>query len=75
MKPIQIMMDERLLEQLDADEDVLRLGRSAVFRRIAAEYIERSRRRSISNSYQKAYTGNGLGEEFSGWEQEGTWPD
>ncbi len=76
MKPIQIMMDEKLLDELDADEEVRRLGRSAVFRRMAAEYIELQRRRTISIMYRQAYgkDSEGLGKEFNGWENEGRWP-
>ncbi len=76
MKPIQIMMDEKLLNELDADEEVRRLGRSAVFRKMAAEYIEHHRRRTISNMYREAYgqDSNGLGKEFNGLENEGRWP-
>ena len=76
MKPIQIMMDEKLLAELDADEEVRRLGRSAVFRRMAAEYIEHHRRRTISSMYRQAYgkDSEGLGKEFNGWENEGRWP-
>ncbi len=76
MKPIQIMMDEDLLDELDADEDVRRLGRSAVFRRMAAEYLERHRRRVISKMYHQAYGegSEGLGKGFDGWENEGRWP-
>ena len=77
MKPIQIMMDDELLSDFDADEDVRRLGRSAVFRRIAREYLERRRRKIIADRYRRAYGGQGeaLGGEFAGWEQEGVWPD
>ena len=76
MKPIQIMMDDDLLEELDADEEVRRLGRSAVFRKMAAEYIEHHRRRIISKMYRQAYgeDSEGLGKEFTGWENEGRWP-
>ena len=75
MKPIQIMMDEKLLNELDEDEEVRRLGRSAVFRRMAAEYIEHHRRRNISIMYRQAYgkDSEGLGKEFNGWENEGRW--
>jgi len=69
-------MDEELLGELDADEEVRRLGRSAVFRKMAAEYIEHHRRRAISNMYHQAYgkDSKGLGKEFNGWEIEGRWP-
>jgi metal-responsive CopG/Arc/MetJ family transcriptional regulator len=76
MKPIQIMMDEKLLDELDAEEEVRRLGRSAVFRGLAAEYIEHHRRKTISSMYRRAYgmDSEGLGKEFTGWENEGRWP-
>jgi len=76
MKTIQITMDEKLLAQLDADEETKRDGRSAVLRRAAAEYLKRRRRQFIAQSYRRAYKGvAGLGTEFEGWEDLGQWPD
>ena len=76
MKAIQVSVDEKLLAALDADEEVRRLGRSAVLRRIAAEYLERRRRGEVRSQYQKAYgTGGGLGDEYQGWENQGAWPE
>jgi metal-responsive CopG/Arc/MetJ family transcriptional regulator len=76
MKAIQITMDEALLARLDADDEVRRDGRSAVIRRAADEYLRRRRRRAIANQYTRAYgAGASLGEEFSGWENEGSWPE
>ena len=70
------MFDDRLLERLDADPEVRRLGRSAVLRRAAAEYLKRSRRERIAAAYRRGYRdGRGLGEDFAGWEDEGTWPE
>lgn len=75
MKTIQITMDEKLLEQLDQDEETRRDGRSAVLRRAAAEYLDRRRRLAIAHRYREAYSGEaGLGQEFDGWEEQGTWP-
>jgi metal-responsive CopG/Arc/MetJ family transcriptional regulator len=75
MKTIQITIDDKLLAALDADEEVKKIGRSALFRRIAAEFLESRRRTVISNRYHKAYgDGSGLGQEFAGWERENTWP-
>ena len=69
------MMDEDLLQRLDRDSEVRRQGRSAVLRRAAAEYLRRSSARRVAEAYRKAYGGGaGLGSEFSGWEDEGTWP-
>ena len=67
-------MDEKLLEALDADDEVRRLGRSAVLRRIVADYLDQARRREILRAYRAAYAEGGLGDEFEGWEDEGEWP-
>jgi metal-responsive CopG/Arc/MetJ family transcriptional regulator len=70
------MIDETLLRRLDADEEVQRRGRSAVLRRAAAEYLRRSRSKRIAEAYRRAYGKNGgLGEEFTGWESEASWPE
>ena len=76
MKPIQVMFDEQLLKRLDSSAEVRKVGRSAVLRRAAAEYLRRSRARRIAEAYRAAYGGGaGLGEEFVGWEHEGSWPE
>lgn len=76
MKAIQITIDEKLLERLDASPEVEREGRSAVLRRAAEEYLRAQRRREIAERYRRAYAdGEGLGDEFAGWEDEGTWPE
>ncbi|MBC8131882.1 MAG: ribbon-helix-helix protein, CopG family [Deltaproteobacteria bacterium] len=76
MKAIQVTFDEKLLAQLDRDEEVRRDGRSAVLRRAAAEYLRRARKTELAKAYQAAYAGDGkLGEEFSGWEDQGAWPN
>lgn len=76
MKPVQVLFDEALLERLDADEEVRRLGRSAVLRRATAEYLRRRRARGIAMAYERAYSKRpGLGEEFPGWSDEGAWPE
>ena len=69
------MLDEKLLEALDADDEVRRDGRSAVLRRAAAEYLRRTRREAIAEQYKRAYAKEGgLGAEFEGWGEEGEWP-
>ena len=70
------MLDEELLEALDQDEVVRRLGRSAVIRRMTAEYLARCENRAVSAQYEQAngYT-DGLGTEFEGWEEQGEWPN
>ena len=76
MKAIQVMLDERLLETLDASEEVQKEGRSAVLRRAVEAYLRQHVRASIASQYRKAYRGGqGLGKEFTGWEDQGAWPD
>jgi metal-responsive CopG/Arc/MetJ family transcriptional regulator len=75
MKAVQIVLDEDLLARLDASEEVKAEGRSAVLRRAAAEYLARRRREAIADQYQKAYADSAsLGDEFEGWEDQGSWP-
>ncbi len=70
------MMDERLLQRLDADDEVRSIGRSAVLRRAAAEYLQRRRARQVSDAYARAYGhGEGFDDGFAGWEHEGAWPE
>lgn len=69
------MIDEDLLRRLDRDQEVRLSGRSAVLRKAAAAYLRRSSARRIAEDYRKAYgQGSGLGADFTGWEDEGTWP-
>jgi metal-responsive CopG/Arc/MetJ family transcriptional regulator len=76
MKPIQVMMDDRLLARLDADAEVQRVGRSAVLRRAVEEYLRRRRADRIADAYRRAYgEGGGLGPDWTGWEDEGAWPE
>lgn len=76
MKSVQVLFDETLLERLDAHEDVQKLGRSAVLRRAAAEYLRRHRARATAEGYRRAYGKfKGLGQEYRGWPEEGSWPE
>ena len=69
------MLSEELLKELDATEEVKHQGRSAVLRQAAAEYLKRRQQEEIEQRYQRAYeTEGGLGEEFAGWETQGTFP-
>jgi metal-responsive CopG/Arc/MetJ family transcriptional regulator len=75
MKRVQVMFELRLLERLDADEDVQKVGRSAVLRRIVSEYLRRKAESAIDACYRRGYAGGSpLGREFDGWEEEGVWP-
>ena len=75
MKTIQITMDEQLLARLDDDATVRQKGRSAVLREMAAEYLDRRKRKAISEQYHAAYGGErGAPRDLAGWENEGIWP-
>ena len=69
-------MDERLLERLDATDEVRQDGRSAVLRRAVAAYLRRSEHASIRARYERAYPGDDrLAKELAGWDDQGVWPD
>jgi metal-responsive CopG/Arc/MetJ family transcriptional regulator len=76
MKAIQITLDDKLLTRLDADPEVKRLGRSAVFRQAVEAYLTRRKKRAITEAYRKAY-GAALdpGVELEAWTAEGAWPE
>jgi len=76
MKAIQITVDDGLLARLDADAEVKRLGRSAVFRRAVDLYLRQRRKREIGEAYRRGYgTKGGPGREFAGWSEEAVWPE
>ncbi len=75
MKAIQVSFDERLLERLDADPEVKKVGRSEVMRRAVASYLRSRRADTIHRAYRRAYGDRvGLDEELVGWTDEGVWP-
>lgn len=75
MKAIQITVDERLLKDLDEDEEVKRHGRSAVMRRAVFEYLRKRRRKKIADAYRQAYGGRRATDvDWIGWTGS-AWPD
>jgi metal-responsive CopG/Arc/MetJ family transcriptional regulator len=74
MKAIQITVDDRLLSRLDADPEVKRDGRSAVFRRAVEAYLRQRRRATVRDAYRRAYRG-GSPSDLEGWSEEGSWPE
>jgi hypothetical protein len=47
-----------------------------VLRRAVVEYLRRKKRDTIAERYARAYGARrGLGKEFEGWEDQGTWPE
>jgi hypothetical protein len=71
------MFDDVLLARLDADDEVRQMGRSAVLRRAAAEYLRRRRIKKTADAYRQAYGGStsAVDSEFAGWPDEGAWPE
>ena len=81
MKAIQITLEEDLLRDLDADDRVKTIGRSALLRQLAREYLRRERERQIDEKYARAYGDTSPGGENrqddpdgAAWEEEGHWP-
>jgi metal-responsive CopG/Arc/MetJ family transcriptional regulator len=76
MKPVQVLFDEALLDELDADTDVQARGRSKVLRDIVAAYLKQRREVQLDAQYASGYGGEaGVSEELAGWDEEGEWPD
>jgi len=75
MKPIQVLFDEELLKRLDSDIEVKKEGRSAVLRRATVAYLRKKRSERIAEAYRRGYKDGGLGAEFEGWEDQGSWPE
>jgi metal-responsive CopG/Arc/MetJ family transcriptional regulator len=76
MKPVQVLFGDELLAQLDADDEVEKLGRSRVLRQLVTEYLAQRRRDALDAQYATGYGGDvRVHEELDGWDEEGTWPD
>ncbi len=56
-RPVQISMDEELLERIDADPEAVQDGRSAFLRRAASFYLAAKARREIDEAITTAYAG------------------
>jgi len=76
MKPVQVLFDEELLAELDADEQVQKVGRSRVLRQLAASYLKRRHEADLDARYVAGYGEDSrVSEELQGWDEEGVWPD
>jgi metal-responsive CopG/Arc/MetJ family transcriptional regulator len=56
-RPVQISLDERLLERVDADPETRARGRSAFVRSAIAQYLAAKERRQIDAWIVAAYRG------------------
>ena len=76
MKPVQIFIDEGLLADLDADEEVRQSGRSKVMRRSIVSYLQSRQEARIDPQYRQGYGEQSrVAEEREGWAEEGSWPE
>ena len=57
-RPIQVSMDEDLLDRIDADDDARRHGRSAFLRAAASFYLAAKQRRETDRRIADAYRGH-----------------
>lgn len=75
MKAIQVTLEKDLLRELDADDKVRRIGRSALLRELARNYLRRERERRIDEQYARAYAADHQDDSrWQGWPDEGDWP-
>lgn len=56
-RPIQISVDEELLQRIDADPEVLEHGRSAFIRAAVRLYLRARERRAVDDAIRSAYAG------------------
>lgn len=74
MKPVQITMDEALIDALDRDPHVVERGRSAVVREAVKAYLARRRDETIADAYRRGYE-ESPATEFADWAAQGVWPE
>ena len=75
MKAIQITMEEKLLERLDAYPEAGRRGRSAVVREAVAAYLAAREAEDIDLGLERAYRPGSPPDELEGWAGEAVWLD
>lgn len=56
-KPVQISLDEKLLQTIDRDPETRSHGRSAFIRSAVSLYLEAKRRRSVDAAIRRGYAG------------------
>jgi metal-responsive CopG/Arc/MetJ family transcriptional regulator len=76
MRHVQILINEEMLADLDADDQVKTVGRSKVLRRLVAAYLESRREARLDAQYRRGYDNDSdVNVELEGWSEEGLWPD
>jgi metal-responsive CopG/Arc/MetJ family transcriptional regulator len=56
-RPVQISIDEELLERIDEDPEAREKGRSAFIRTAVESYLSAKERREIEARLERAYSG------------------
>jgi len=76
MKSVNVLFDEDLLAELDADDRVKALGRSRFLRELAASYLRQRRDAALDAHYVAGYSGKSTwGPELQDWVKAGAWPE
>lgn len=71
MRAVTIRFTPELLREFDADEVVVKEGRSAVLRRLVEEYLHRQEQRRMDEAYARGYGPDfpPIEEELAGWSE------
>jgi metal-responsive CopG/Arc/MetJ family transcriptional regulator len=77
MQPIQVSIDEELLELIDEEPEVKERGRSAFIRSAIRLYLKAKERRAIDDQIRRAYEGcaDEMLEEVAGLVNAQSWPE
>jgi metal-responsive CopG/Arc/MetJ family transcriptional regulator len=76
-KPVQISLDEELLNRIDRDPEAKRVGRSAFIRAAVRVYLHARRRRTTDEQIAAAYSDEDkkLSEEVEALIGQQAWPE
>ena len=72
---MQATFDEGLLDKLDRYCAARARGRSAAIREAVAEYLRRKDAEDVALQYEAGYGAGWVGDDMSGWADEGVWPE
>lgn len=76
MRTVQMTLDNGLVEAVDSAAKRLGTTRSAFTRRALSDALERMRIEALEQRHRCGYERHPVaGDEFSGWEDEHSWPD
>jgi metal-responsive CopG/Arc/MetJ family transcriptional regulator len=73
MKPIQVVMDEELLREVDREAKRAKTKRSALIREAIREHLKRRRVRELEERHRAGYERHPP-VEFDAWDQVAAWP-